>query len=117
MLQHFFKLVFRRAERERVRAYGQQHGLHMDGVRFGFERPTTEFLTHILRSALAQKQAESREGVAVCRFAHESTLNAATQDVEQPDGNVVRLVPRRLRTEQGLNLSPYDDNDPGPSAA
>lgn len=117
MLQHFFKLVFRRAERERVRAYGQQHGIPMDGMRSGLERLTTEFLTQVLRSALAQKQSESRGGGAVCRLPHESTLNAATQDVEQPDGNVVRLVPRRLRTEQVLNTSPHDDSDPSPSAA
>lgn len=86
-------------------------------MRSGLERPTTEFLTHILRSALAQKQSEPSGGGAVCRLPHESTSNAATQDVEQPDGNVVRLVPRRLRTEQVLNTSPHDDSDPGPSAA
>ena len=43
----------------------------------------------------------------------------APQDAEQPDGKVVRLMPRR-RPADGAGPNPPthdDDNDPGPSAA
>jgi len=137
MLQQFFKLVFRVAERKRVQAASQWTGLPMDGARPGPERPTAEFLAQMLRSALAQKLAESRGGRAMHQSPSASCGTGgprqrpddalieegasppkpSTRDAEQPDGKVVRLMPRRPATEQAPSPPTYDDNDPGPSAA
>jgi hypothetical protein len=50
---------------------------------------------------------------------NEPSSKPAQQDAEQPDGKVVRLMPRRRpAAERDSNPPPAgDDNDPGPSAA
>ncbi|WP_201861398.1 hypothetical protein [Microvirga soli] len=50
---------------------------------------------------------------------NEPSSKPAPQDTEQPDGKVVRLMPRRRpATERAPSPpTPGDDNDPGPSAA
>lgn len=50
---------------------------------------------------------------------NEPPSKPAPQDGEQPDGKVVRLMPRRRSAlEPSPNPPPHDDNnDPGPSAA
>jgi hypothetical protein len=115
MLQHFFKLVFRTAERKPVQAGGRQGRLPMGEARPDYQRPTAEFLAQVLRSALAQRNAESRGGRAV----HQPSDEPPSQDAEQPDEKVARLMPRRRPTTEQIPNPPThdDDNDPGPSAA
>lgn len=50
---------------------------------------------------------------------NEPSSKPAPQDAEQPDGKVVRLMPRRRpATERASSPpTPDDDNDPRPSAA
>ncbi|KLK89574.1 hypothetical protein AA309_30570 [Microvirga vignae] len=114
MLQHFFKLVFRAAERKPVQAEGQHRGLRMDEA-----RPKPEFVAQVLRSALAQKHTESRGGRVVHQSPYEPSSKPASRDAEQPDEKVMRLMPRRRPTTEQVPNPPThdDDNDPGPSAA
>lgn len=117
MLQHLFKL-FRAAEREPLRTGDQRYGLQMDETCPGLERPTTALLAQILRSALAQKHSECRDGPAVHRVPCEPSSKLSPHDWDITDGKVVRLMPRRRpETELALNPPTHDDNDPGPSAA
>ena len=118
MLQQFLNLVFRVAAQKPMQAAGQRRSLPMDAARPAFERPTAEFLADVLRSALTQRNAESRGGRAMDQSPHEPASKPAPQDAEQPDGKVVRPMPRRPATKQASNPPPAgDDNDPGPSAA
>jgi hypothetical protein len=119
MLQQFLNLVFRVAAQKPMQAAGQRRSLPMDAARPAFERPTAEFLADVLRSALTQRNAESRGGRAMDQSPHEPASKPAPQDAEQPDGKVVRPMPRRCCATERASSSPTpgDDNDPGPSAA
>jgi hypothetical protein len=118
MLQFFLKLVLRAAERKPVHAGDKQRSLRMDEARPMPGRPTGGFLAQVLRSAIAQKHAESGGGRALHRPPCEPSSNPATQGAEQPDEKIIRLTPRRRpATEQVPSLPTHDDNDPGPSAA
>ena len=117
MLINIFKRTLRLAENNAVYPAGQHSGLRRDGARLGSERPTAEFLAGILRSALAQNHAESGGGRAVQQSPNEPPSKPASQDAEQPDGKVVRLMPRRPATERVQEPPTHDDDDPGPSAA
>jgi hypothetical protein len=120
MLQFFLKLVSRAAERKPVHAGVEHRDPRMDEARPGSGRPTTELLAQVLRSALAQKHAESRGGRAMQQSPCVPSSKPAPQDAEQPDEKVVRLMPRRRPTTEQIPNPPEthdDDNDPGPSAA
>jgi hypothetical protein len=119
MLQHFFKRMLRLTERKAVRPAGRQRSLRVDGARPETVRPTGAFLAQLLRSALALKHAESRGGRPMQQSPYEPSSKPAQPDAEQPDGKVVRLMPRRCpATEQAPKPPAHDDdNDPGPSAA
>jgi hypothetical protein len=109
MFQHFFKLVFRTAERKLV-----QGGSRLGETRSDFERPTTEFLAQVLKKALAQKNAEGRGGCAV-----HQTPEEPSEDVKQPDEKVVRFIPRPRPEPKKISETrrSTDDDDPVPSAA
>jgi hypothetical protein len=118
MLINIFKRTLRLAENNAVYPAGRPSGLRRDGARPESERPTAEFLAGILRSTLAQNHAESRGGRAVQQSPNEPPSKPVSQDAEQPDGKVVRLMPRRPATERVPEPPTHDDNnDPGPSAA
>lgn len=114
MLQHFLKLL-RTTEHETIYPAGHPRGPLQDVSRPELQRPTREFLAELLRSALIQIRTEGRGGLAVHQPSHEPVTEDET---EQPDGKVVRLMPRRPATEP-VASPPMgdDDNDPGPSAA
>src|SRR5688500_16749208 len=84
MLQHFFKLMFRAAEREPVQAESRHRGPRTDEARHASRRPTTEFLAQVLKSALAQKHAESRGARAVHQSPKQPSSKPASRDAEQP---------------------------------
>jgi len=120
MLQHVFKLMLRMSERKAIHPAGGTRGLRAHGAHLKSDHPTGEFLTQVLRSALAQRNAERRGGRVVQHSPKEPPLSPPSLDAEQPDGKVVRLVPRRRSaTEQVPNPPSQDeeDNDPGPPAA
>jgi hypothetical protein len=118
MLQFFLKLVSRAAERKPVQAGVEHRDPRMDEARPESGRPTTELLAQVLRSALAQKHAESSGGRAMQQSPYKPSSKPAPQDAEQPDEKVVRLMPRRRpATEQAPNPPAHDDDNPGPSAA
>jgi hypothetical protein len=119
MLRFFLKLVSRAAERKPVHAGVEHRDPRMDEARPESGRPTTELLAQVLRSALAQKHAESSGGRAMQQSPHDPSSKPAPQYAEQPDEKVVRLMPRRRpATEHAQNPPTHDDdNDPGPSAA
>ena len=119
MLINIFKRILRMAENDAAYPAGRHSGLRMDGARPRSERPTAEFLAQTLRSALAQKHAESRGGRAVQQSPNDPPTKPASQDAEQPDGKVVRLMPLRRPATERVPEPPThdDDNDPGPSAA
>lgn len=91
----------------------------MDGACPASERPTADFLAQTLKAALAREHAESRGGRTVHQSPNEPSSKPAVQDAEQPDGKVVRLMPRRRPATEPVPNPPTqdDDNDPGPSAA
>ncbi len=70
----------------------------MGEARPDHQRPTAEFLAQVLRSALAQKNAESRGGRAM----HQPSDEPPSQDAEPPDEKVVRLRPRRRPTTEQI---------------
>ena len=119
MLRKIFKRMLRMAENNSAYPAGRHSGPRMDGERSESKRPTAEFLAHVLRSALAQKHAESRGGRAMQQSQNDPTSKPGGHDTEPPDGKVVRFTPRR-RTEperRPESAMPNDDDNPGPNAA
>jgi hypothetical protein len=119
MLFNIFKRILRMTENNAAYPADRRSRLRMDGARPEFERPTAEFLAQTLRSALAQKHAESRGGRAVQQSPNDPPSKPGSHDAEQPDGKVVRFTPQR-RSEPERSPEPPmhdDDDDPGPSAA
>jgi hypothetical protein len=119
MLFNIFKRILRMAENDTAYPADRHSRLRIDGARPEFEHPTAEFLAQTLRSALAQKHAESRGGRAVQQSPNDPPSKPGSHDTEQPDGKVVRFTPRR-RSEPERSPeppTPDDDDDPGPSAA
>lgn len=119
MLQHVFSLMLRRAGRNALAPAGAKrgpaaHGAHPDD-------PTSAFLTQVLTRALAQRNAERRGDRAVQHSPKDQPLTPPAQDADQPDGKVVRLVPRPRPVKEQVPAPPPadedEDNDPGPSAA
>jgi hypothetical protein len=119
MLINIFKRILRMAENDAAYPAGRHSGLRMDGARPRSERPTAEFLAQTLRSALAQKHAESRGGRAVQQSPNDPPSKPGSHDTEQPDGKIVRFTPRRRSEPERSPKPPMpdDNDDPGPSAA
>jgi hypothetical protein len=119
MLFNIFKRILRMTENNAVYPAGRHSGLRVNGSRPEPEPPSAEFLARTLRSALAQKHAESRGGRTMQQSPTDPIFDPGGHDTEQPDGKVVRFTPRR-RSEPERSPEPPmhdDDDDPGPSAA
>ena len=121
MLQQFFKRVFRMAEHKSAYSASLQRSSLQGEVRPREEMdPSSAFLAQILRSALAQKHVQNRGEGALHGPSSEPSVEFPHPDAEQPDGKVIRLVPRsqpRPAPERVHVPSRPDDNDPGPNAA
>jgi len=121
MLQQFFKRVFRMAEHKSVHPASLQRSSLRGEVRSRQETdPSTAFLAQILRSALAQKRAQNRGEDTLHGPSNEPSAELTHPDAEQPDGKVIRLVPRSQPCPAPERIhvpSRSRDDDPGPSAA
>jgi hypothetical protein len=119
MLHDFFKFVFRTAERASTQPAGPQHILPAAGARPKVGHPTSKFLAQILGSALAQTHAQRRRGRAMHQSPDETLPEPVSQDADQLDGKIVRLMPKRRPEPEKIPdpQTPDDNDDPGPSAA
>ena len=119
MFRKIFKRMFRMAEKNAGYPAGRHFSLRMDGARSESNRPTAEFLAQLLRSALAQNQAEIRGGRILHQLPNDPTSKPEGHDTEPPDGKVVPFRPRRRTKPERSPKPPIpdDDGDPGPNAA
>ena len=92
MFRNIFKRMLREVEKNAGYPAGRHSSLRMDGARSESNRPTAEFLAQLLRSALAQNQAEIRGGRTVHQSPNDPTSKPEGHDTEPPDGKVVQFT-------------------------
>jgi hypothetical protein len=116
MLQSFFKLVLRVTGRHQFPAAGAEPGLPSGEA---CPKPVApEFPTQTPQLASAPISIRRKGGRAMHQSPNEPRSKHDPHAVEEPDGKVVRLMPRSRPAPERLPDPPHcDDDDPGPSAA